>query len=74
MYHLNHLNDYKWSYQIINMNECDINSPHHKNNTLEINDNTYIDDILYFRVRNSSIEQDLIITKKIIKRIYNIEL
>jgi len=42
MYHLNHLNDYKWSYQIINMNECDINSPHHKNNTLEINDNTYI--------------------------------
>ena len=56
------------------MNECDINSPHHKNNTLEINDNTYIDDILYFRVRNSSVEQDLIITRKIIKRIYNIEL
>jgi hypothetical protein len=71
---LNDLTNYKWNYQTININECDINSPEHKNNTLEINDNTYIDDILYFRVKNSSIEQDLIITRKIIKRIYNIEL
>lgn len=70
----NNLTNYKWSHQIIDINENNINSPHHKNNNLEINDNTYIDDILYFRVRNSSIDQDLLITRKIIKRIYNIEL
>jgi hypothetical protein len=71
---LNNLSNYKWCHQIIDMSVSDITSPHHKNNNLEISDNTYIDDILYFRVKNSSITQDLIVTKKIIKRIYNIEL
>lgn len=71
---LNNLTNYKWNFQIIDINEYNINSAHHKNNALEINENTYIDDILYFRVRNCSVEQDLIITRKIIKRIYNIEL
>jgi hypothetical protein len=71
---LNNLSNYKWNHQVIDMNESDITSPHHKNNNLEISENTYIDDILYFRVRNSSTTQDLIVTKKIIKRIYNIEL
>jgi hypothetical protein len=70
----NDLTNYKLNFQIIDMNENNINSPHHKNNTLEINDNTNIDDILYFRVRNCSIEQDLIVTRKIINQIYNIEL
>ena len=74
IYSFNNLNNYKMNYQILNENVTDINSNQHKNNILEINDNTYIDDILYFRVRNSSITQDLIVTKKIIKRIYNIEL
>jgi hypothetical protein len=71
---LNNLSNYKWNHQIIDMNESDITSPHHKNNNFEISENTYIDDILYFRVKNCSTTQDLIVTKKIIKRIYNIEL
>ena len=66
--------NYKMNYQIIDENETDINSPHYKNNNLEINDTTYIDDILYFRVKNNTIERDLLVTKKIIRKIYNIDL
>lgn len=61
---LNNLSNYKWNHQIIDMNESDITSPHHKNNNFEISENTYIDDILYFRVKNSSTTHDLIVTKK----------
>lgn len=74
MSYLNDLTNYKWNYQIIDTNVDDINSPHHINNNLEINNNTYIDDILYFRVKNDTCERDLEITRKIIKKIYNIEL
>ena len=74
MYHLNNLSNYKMNYQILDENCRDVNSPHHKNNILEINNDINIDDILYFRVRNSTIERDLLVTKNIIKRIYNIEL
>lgn len=71
---INKMYNYKMNYQILDENVRDINSPHHKNNILEIDDNTYIDDILYFRIRNQSLERDLLVTKKIIKRIYNIEI
>jgi hypothetical protein len=70
----NILTNYKMNYQILNENETDINAHTHKNNNLEINDTTYIDDILYFRVKNNTIDRDLLVTKKIIKKIYNIEL
>jgi hypothetical protein len=70
----NILTNYKMNYQVLNENETDINAFTHKNNNLEINNTTYIDDILYFRVKNNTIERDLFITKKIIKKIYNIEL
>ena len=68
------LSNYKMNFQILNENESDINAHTHENNHLEINDTTYIDDILYFRVKNAKIEQDLIVTQKILKKIYNIEL
>jgi hypothetical protein len=55
MYYLNNLTNYKMNYQILDENCTDKNSPHHKNNNLEINDDTYIDDILYFRIRNASL-------------------
>jgi hypothetical protein len=30
--------------------------------------------ILYFRVKNNTIDRDLLVTKKIIRKIYNIDL
>jgi hypothetical protein len=74
MYYFNNMSNYKMNYQILDDNCTNINSPHHKNNILEINNDTYIDDILYFRIRNLSIDRDLSITKEILKKIYNIEL
>jgi hypothetical protein len=74
MSNLNILPNYKMNYQIIDENVSDINSPHYKNNNLEINDTTYTGDILYFRVKNDTRERDLQITKKIIRKIYNIDL
>jgi hypothetical protein len=74
MYYFNNMSNYKMNYQILDENVTDINSPYHKNNILEIDDNSYIDDILYFRIRNATIDRDLFITKTIIKKIYNIEL
>ena len=74
MSYFNNLTNYKLNFQTIDINENNINSPHHKNNNLEIKYDTYIDDILYFRVKNCSREQDLLVTRKILKRIYNIEL
>jgi len=72
MYPLNNMTNYKWNFQILDENVTDINSGHHKNNNIEINDDTYINDILYFRVKNYTIERDLFVTKKILKKIYNI--
>jgi hypothetical protein len=62
------------NYQILDENVTDINAHTHKNNNMIINDNTYINDILYFRIKNAKIEQDLLVTKKIIKKIYDINL
>jgi hypothetical protein len=62
------------NYQILDENVTDINSPHHKNHNLEINETTNTDDILYFRIRNASQERDLLVTKKILKKLYNIVL
>jgi len=74
IYHLEQSNHYKMNYQILDENVTDINSPHHRNNNLEINENTNTNDILYFRIRNANQERDILITKTILKKIYNITL
>jgi len=72
IFHLEKSNHYKMNYQILDENVTDINSPHHKNHVLEINENTNTHDILYFRIRNANQERDIVIAKKILKKIYNI--
>jgi hypothetical protein len=72
IFHLEQSNHYKMNYQILDENVTDINSPHHKNHVLEINENTNTHDILYFRIRNANQERDIVIAKKILKKIYNI--
>jgi hypothetical protein len=74
IYNLEHLQNYKLDWQILNERCNDINCPTHKNNITVIDDNTDTNNILYFRVRNERIEQDLSVTKKILKKLYNIEI
>ena len=73
-YDLSPLINYKINYQILDESVTDVNLPYHKNNNLEINDDTNVSDILYFRVRNAKIERDIYVFKKVIKRLYNIDL
>jgi hypothetical protein len=72
IFHLDQSNHYKLNYQILDENVTDINSPHHRNNNLEINENTNTDDILYFRIKNGTHERDILVTKQILKKLYNI--
>ena len=74
IFHLEKSINYKLDFQILDEKCDDITSPHHKNNITLIDDSIDINNILYFRIRNSTIEQDLYITKKIFNKIYNIEL
>ena len=74
IFHLEQSNHYKMNYQILDENVKDINSPHHKIHNLEINDTTNTNDILYFRIKNTNQERDIVIAKKILKKIYNIVL
>ena len=71
---LEHYQNYKLDWQILSETCTDITSPHHKNNITVIYDNTNTNHILYFRIRNETIEQDLYITKKLLKKLYNIEI
>lgn len=71
-YHLENLTGYKMNYQIVDHEEQNKNSPHHKIHNLEINESTQTDDILYFRIRNSTQQQDIFVVKNIIKNLYNI--
>ena len=64
--------NYKLNYQILDETVNDTSSPHHKNNILELNDNTYTNDILYFRVKTSDHQRDIDIAKTILKIIYNL--
>ena len=72
VYNLENNEKYKLNYQILNENEQNPSSPHHKNYNLEINENTYTNNILYFRIKNSTIQQDFFVAKNIIKKLYNI--
>jgi len=72
VYHLENLEKYKLNYQILDENEKNQNSPHHIFYNLEINENTNTNNILYFRIKNSTIQQDLFVAKNIIKKLYNI--
>lgn len=72
VFHLENSDKYKLDWQVLDENCCDVNSIHHKNNITIIDDNTNTDNILYFRVKNGTIEQDLCITKKILNKLYNI--
>ena len=72
IFHLEQSNHCKMNYQILDENVTDINSPYHKNHNLEINDTTNTDDILYFRIKNAKQERDILVTKKILKKLYNI--
>ena len=72
VYHLENLEKYKLNYQILDENEKNPSSPLHKNYNLEINENTYTNNILYFRIKNSTIQQDFFVAKNIIKKLYNI--
>ena len=74
IYNLEHSQNYKMDWQILCENCNDITSPHHKNNITVIDDNTDTNKILYFRIRNGTIEQDLYITKKILHKLYNIDI
>ena len=71
-FHLEKSDKYKVDWQTLNENCDDDTSGYHKNNITIIDDNTNTDNILYFRVRNGTIEQDLYITKKILNKLYNI--
>ncbi len=72
IFQLEKLNCYKLNYQILDENVTDINSPHHKNHNLEINENTITNDILYFRIKNANQERDIVVAKNILKKLYNI--
>lgn len=74
VYHLEKLENYKLNYQILDENETNINSVHHKNNNLEINQHTNTNNILYFRIRNSTNERDIFVAKNILKKLYNIDI
>ena len=74
IFQLEQANHYKMNYQILDENVTDIDSPRHKNHNLEINEDTNTNDILYFRIRNANQERDIVIAKKILKKIYNIVL
>ena len=72
IFHLEQSNHYKLNYQILDENVTDINSPNHKKNILEINENTNTNNILYFRIKNENQQRDIFIIKIILKKIYNI--
>ena len=72
IFHLEQSNHCKMNHQILDEKVTDINSPYHKNHNLEINDTTNTDDILYFRIKNAKQERDILVTKKILKKLYNI--
>ena len=74
IFQLEQANHYKMNYQILDENVTDIDSPRHKNHNLEINEDTNTNDILYFRIRNANQEREIVIAKKILKKIYNIVL
>jgi hypothetical protein len=68
-YMLNNLSQFKMNHQILDETVTDKASPHHvdRNPMPEI-----IDDILYFRIRNATIEQDLYIMKLLIHKLYQL--
>ena len=70
LYNIGSLNNYKMNFQTLE-ESLDENST--QNNILEINDDTYTDDILYFRVKNARVERDIYVFKKILKKLYNID-
>ena len=71
IYNLEFSPKYKLNYQILDETCNDVSSPHHKNNNTAIAE-IDIDNVLYFRVKNASIENDLYITKQLINKMYNI--
>ena len=68
-YMFNNLSQFKMNYQILDDTVTDKASLHHvdRNPIPEI-----IDDILYFRIRNATIEQDLYIMKFLIHKLYQL--
>jgi hypothetical protein len=68
-YMLNNLSQFKMNYQILDETVTDKESPHHvdRNPMPETTD-----DILYFRIRNATIERDLYITKFLIHKLYHL--
>lgn len=72
IFSLENFKNYKMNYQILDENVTDVNSPQHRNNNLEINENTNTDDILYFRIKNASQKRDILVAKQILKKLYNI--
>jgi hypothetical protein len=68
-YMFNNLSQFKMNYQILDETVTDKASPHHvdRNPMPEI-----IDDILYFRIQNATIERDLYITKFLIHKLYQL--
>ena len=71
---LENLEQFKMNYQILDENVNDPNSPHHKNHNLKIDDTLNTNNILYFRIKNASMELDFSVATKIIKKLYNLDL
>jgi hypothetical protein len=68
-YMLNNLSQFKMNHQILYETVTDKASPHHVDMN-PIPETT--DDILYFRIKNSTIERDLYITKFLIHKLYQL--
>jgi hypothetical protein len=73
VFNLANLQNYIMNWQDLDENDTNVNSPHHKNNILEINENTNTRDILYFRIKNANQKRDIFIAKNVLKNLYNIE-
>jgi hypothetical protein len=72
VYHIERLEKYNLNYQVIDENDKDESSPHHTKHNLEIDGNTNTNNILYFRIKNSTIQRDFFVAKNIIKKLYDI--
>jgi hypothetical protein len=70
-YELNESTCHKLNYQIEDSNCTDINSQYHFSNNLIPND---IENILYFRVKPTSHEKAIYLTKLLIKQMYDLDL
>ena len=69
-YELNNSTCHKLNYQIEDSNCTDVQSPTHFSKNVIPND---IENVLYFRIKTSSHEKDISLTKLLIKQMYDLD-